>query len=250
MFIHCDLLILTLVLTLDGRVHAGKIIGGSEAVPHSRPYMVLVERNWNNGSKAFCGGFLLNEDFVMTAAHCQASSYKISLGAHDVSKKNEIQIISVDQAFPRRDYNPANFRNDIMVLKLSSKARFSENVKPIALAGKGDANLPKSCSTSGWGATEKIKMYMSSVLREINVTLVDNEDCARANLYCAEGEAGVGHGDSGGPLVCEDKKAYGVVSTRFIPKSLSSAIQRFTQIPDQRSWIDSTMMKALKNYNN
>uniref|UniRef100_A0A3Q0TB97 Peptidase S1 domain-containing protein n=1 Tax=Amphilophus citrinellus TaxID=61819 RepID=A0A3Q0TB97_AMPCI len=52
-------------------IHSGKIVGGHEAVPHSRPYMVLLERHMSNGQIKYCGGFLLNEDFVMTAAHCQ-----------------------------------------------------------------------------------------------------------------------------------------------------------------------------------
>lgn len=52
-------------------VHTGEIIGGHEAVPHSRPYMVVVKGHLANKRKN-CDGFLLNEDFVMTAAHCQA----------------------------------------------------------------------------------------------------------------------------------------------------------------------------------
>ena len=53
-------------------VQTGKIIGGRKADPHSRPYMVLLERRmWNDETK-FCGGFLISDQFVVTAAHCQA----------------------------------------------------------------------------------------------------------------------------------------------------------------------------------
>lgn len=52
-----------------------KIIGGHVAEPHSRPYMVFIRRrHLANNEESFCDGFLLNEDFVMTAAHCQAKS--------------------------------------------------------------------------------------------------------------------------------------------------------------------------------
>lgn len=52
-------------------VHA--VIGGQEAVAHSRPYMVYLERKMENNSKTkLCDGFLLNEEFVLTAAHCKA----------------------------------------------------------------------------------------------------------------------------------------------------------------------------------
>eukprot|EP00064_Thunnus_orientalis_P018088 superscaffoldBa00004051_g18179 len=72
MNIQCKLVILILALTLDDQVHTGKIIGGHEAVPHSRPYMALLEMKTPRDQTKHCGGFLLNEDFVMTAAHCQA----------------------------------------------------------------------------------------------------------------------------------------------------------------------------------
>ena len=53
-------------------VQTGKIIGGHPAVPHGRPYMVLLEtRMWNDETN-FCGGFLISDQFVVTAAHCKA----------------------------------------------------------------------------------------------------------------------------------------------------------------------------------
>ncbi|KAF1385876.1 hypothetical protein PFLUV_G00112300 [Perca fluviatilis] len=234
MSIHCELLILILALTLDGQVHTGEIIGGREAVPHSRPYMVLLEKHMQNGKTKHCGGFLLNEDFVMTAAHCQASSYTVLLGVHNVHKSNGIQHISVVQTFPRKDYDETDLSNDIMLLKkLSSKAKLSTNVRPIALAGQDDGSLPKSCIVSGWGRTDKNTPYMSVVLMEANVTI--STECEKEKSYCTEGDTGPGNGDSGGPLVCEDGKAYGVVSSGALNK------YSYAKIPDYRSWIDLIM---------
>ena len=48
---------------------SGKIIGGHEAKPHSRPYMVFLQSK-TSGEPYICGGFLVREDFVLTAAHC------------------------------------------------------------------------------------------------------------------------------------------------------------------------------------
>ncbi|XP_028443780.1 granzyme B-like [Perca flavescens] len=233
MSIHCQLLILILALTLDGQVHTGEVIGGREAVPHSRPYMVLLEQRMPSGNKKNCGGFLLNEDFVMTAAHCQASSYTVILGVHNVYSSNGIQRSSVVQTFPHKDYDETDLSNDIMLLKLSSKANFSTNVQPIALAGQGDGSLPKSCIVSGWGRTDKHIKHMSLVLMEANVTI--STECEKEKSYCTEGETGPGNGDSGGPLVCEDGKAYGVVSSGYLNK------YSYAKIPDYRSWIDLIM---------
>ncbi|XP_070765324.1 granzyme B(G,H)-like [Enoplosus armatus] len=241
MFIHRKLVLLILVLTLDGQVHAGEIVGGHKAKPHSRPYMVILKLHMQNGKTECCGGFLLNQDFVMTAAHCQASSYTVLLGVHNAHNSNEIQKICVEQTFPHDDYSATDFKNDIMLLKLSSKAKLSKNVRPVALAGPDDASLPKSCIVSGWGATDRNIDLLSNVLMEANVTLVDSVLCPNQNLYCSEGETGPGKGDSGGPLICEDEKAYGVVSAGFIPSSGGKLMCCYTKIPDYRSWIDSIM---------
>ncbi|XP_040897056.1 granzyme E-like [Toxotes jaculatrix] len=239
MFIHCELVILILAMTLDGQVHA--IYGGHEAVPHSRPYMVLLECHTEHGHKGHCGGFLLNEDFVMTAASCQAKSYTALLGVHDVHRNNEIQRISVKGIFPHEYYDTTDYQNDIMLLKLSSKAQFKEHVRPIRLAGGDDGSLPKSCKVSGWGTSYRNNYHMSPVLMEANVTLTENEQCAKENFYCSEGKTGPGDGDGGVPLVCEDGKAYGVMSSSGKSNLDGADIDRYTRIPDYRKWINLIM---------
>uniref|UniRef100_G3PI05 trypsin n=1 Tax=Gasterosteus aculeatus aculeatus TaxID=481459 RepID=G3PI05_GASAC len=239
-----ELLTLTLALTLAGRGDAGGIVGGHEAAPHTRPYMALLELHMHNGQHRRCGGFLLSEDFVMTAAHCRAKSHKVFLGVHDVHGKG-IQVLSVAQTFQHQDYNATDFRNDMMLLKLSSKAIFNKNVAPIALADEGNVSWPKTCLVSGWGKTETGKnSVVSSKLMEVKVKLISFRPCDESNFYCSEGEKGPIQGDSGGPLVCEDGKAYGVFSNVFEPKSKDPAIYCFVKIPLYRTWIDGTMKKA------
>ncbi|XP_037625717.1 granzyme E-like [Sebastes umbrosus] len=244
MFLHRELLILILVLTLHSQVlvlvtHAvqtGEIIRSREAEPHSRPYMVLLEGLKEDGNISQCGGFLLNEDFVMTAAHCKAK-YTAFLGVHNVHNRAEIQTISVEKKYPHKNYNEDDYKGDIMLLKLSSKAKFSKDVKPIALADQGDGSLPTNCAISGWGRSVQNSKYMTNVLMEVNVTLVDSKECAQHKVYCTDVEAGPGKGDSGGPLVCGDGKAYGVVSILHQDPDASKRYQ-YTKIPDYRSWID------------
>uniref|UniRef100_A0A5F9DG21 Granzyme H n=1 Tax=Oryctolagus cuniculus TaxID=9986 RepID=A0A5F9DG21_RABIT len=65
-------LLLLLAFFLPPWAEAGEIIGGHEAKPHSRPYMAYLQY-WKDNRKRTCGGFLVREDFVLTAAHCHGS---------------------------------------------------------------------------------------------------------------------------------------------------------------------------------
>ncbi|MEQ2275039.1 hypothetical protein XENORESO_018884, partial [Xenotaenia resolanae] len=227
--------------------YPGRIIGGHEAVPHSRPYMVLVEKHMSNGEKKYCGGFLLSEDFVMTAAHCQAKNYMVYLGLHNMHyMTDEVQRIIVEQAFPHISYDNKTFMNDVMLLKLSSKAKFNGNVKAINLATRSDKALPKSCFVSGWGQVEASSGNLSPKLMEINITLIENEKCRMQNSYCSKGMTGPSHGDSGGPLVCEFGTAYGVVASMFLPHSNEPPLYRYARIPDYKGWITTTIKTALE----
>ncbi|XP_068599606.1 granzyme G [Brachionichthys hirsutus] len=233
------LVIMMLALTLDGRVQAGEIIGGHEAVPHSRPYMVLIRRNIQGKPSKYCGGFLLSKGFVLTAAHCQASSYTVFLGLHNFNHRNETQNVSVEQAFPHEDFQTKNYANDIMILKLSSKAKLGKHVKPINFSNQSEELIPKSCSVSGWGYTVRNIKKLSPVLMEVDVTLVVNEWCPQVNTFCSEGLPAPGPGDSGGALVCEGGEAYGVVTASFTPYPGGLEMYTFTKISPYRRWINS-----------
>ncbi|MED6269875.1 hypothetical protein CHARACLAT_004103 [Characodon lateralis] len=244
MLTYCTLAGLMLVLNFKSQVDAGKIIGGHEVAAHSRPYMVLVETKSENGLPIHCGGFLVREDFVMTAAHCKAKSYTVFLGLHTYYDKNK-QILSVKEEYQHGDFNENYYRNDIMLLKLSSKAKLNNNVKPIALADKSNASVPKSCIVSGWGQTSLKNKQMSLTLMEANVTL-EKEMCTEEKVYCSKGETGPGQGDSGGPLVCEGGKAYGLVSaSRKLPSGCM--LYKYTKIPDYRQWIDNIIKHNLNS---
>uniref|UniRef100_A0A8C1V1V0 Peptidase S1 domain-containing protein n=1 Tax=Cyprinus carpio TaxID=7962 RepID=A0A8C1V1V0_CYPCA len=52
-------------ISLSTHVNVG-IVNGTEAKAHSRPYMVSIQSN----EKHVCGGFLISDEFVLTAAHC------------------------------------------------------------------------------------------------------------------------------------------------------------------------------------
>ncbi|XP_012669495.1 cathepsin G-like [Otolemur garnettii] len=110
------LLPLLLAFFLPSRAETGEIIGGHEAEPHSRPYMAYLQ--FYQGKPKFCGGFLIRKDFVLTAAHCRGSSMNVTLGAHNIRRREETQqVIRVRRAIPHPDFDPNTLANDIMLLE-------------------------------------------------------------------------------------------------------------------------------------
>ncbi|EDL36215.1 cathepsin G, isoform CRA_b [Mus musculus] len=136
------LLLLTFIL-LQGD-EAGKIIGGREARPHSYPYMAFLLIQSPEGLSA-CGGFLVREDFVLTAAHCLGSSINVTLGAHNIQMRERTQqLITVLRAIRHPDYNPQNIRNDIMLLQGDSGGPLvcSNVAQGIVSYGSNNGNPP------------------------------------------------------------------------------------------------------------
>ncbi|KAM9831370.1 mast cell protease 1A [Neosynchiropus ocellatus] len=237
------LVVLVVVVFLNGHVLALKIHGGQDAPPHSRPYMALLVREMNDGSVSYCGGFLLNKYFVLTAAHCKAKRYTAVLGLHNYWVAQGTQRIPVQAALPSENYKGGT-RHDLMLLQLSFKANLSETVQPIQFACQREGSLPQSCSVAGWGSTKELfgSGPMYPILQEVNVTLVENAHCTNGNFYCSANDAGPRQGDSGGPLVCQGE-AYGVISQGIKLSVNKTRLNTYANICDHCTWIHSNMKK-------
>ncbi|XP_043079857.1 mast cell protease 4-like [Puntigrus tetrazona] len=204
-------------LTYNARVNVG-IVNGKEAKPHSRPYMVSVQEK----EQHICGGFLISDRFVMTAAHCRnnAQVLTVLLGAHDLGKKNENSIrFRVDSYHQHPKYTTETYHNDILLLKLEKNVQLNNNIKWIPIPQKeGDIEAGSVCSVAGWGYLVTNKT--SDLLMEINVKVLNNVECeskwgkkqfSASQMMCVHGDGGSCDGDSGGPLVCGDT-AVGITS--------------------------------------
>uniref|UniRef100_A0A3P9ILR4 Peptidase S1 domain-containing protein n=1 Tax=Oryzias latipes TaxID=8090 RepID=A0A3P9ILR4_ORYLA len=197
------------------KIQGSVIINGDLAPEGSMQFMVSVQ----NKNGHVCGGFLISEDFVVTAAHCDKGLKHVILGGHNWKNSNAKKI-EISNQCKYKKYSDVVNGYDIMLLKLAEKAPKGENIKTIPLA-ENDMNLSvnQECSVAGWGKTVSTG-GLADDLMVVNVSIIDHNDCKQSwgglppNVICAGGkytDKGFCQGDSGGPLVCNGK-AVGIVS--------------------------------------
>ncbi|XP_076135388.1 transmembrane protease serine 9-like [Alosa pseudoharengus] len=221
------------------------IVNGKVAKNHSRPYMVSVQKNKGH----FCGGFLVSESFVMTAAHCITWGVDLTVvvGGHDITNQKSGTRIPVKYYHVNPGYIPETLQNDIAILQLTEGVKQSNSVKWISIPKKNkDIKGATNCSVAGWGAT-KTNGPPNNLLLEANVLIMKRQECKKLwktylseKMLCASGRAGFCQGDSGGPLVCKNK-AVGVVS--FTDKNCNNLKKPnvYTRISAYLPWIKSIL---------
>jgi len=207
---------------------ANRVVGGTEAQPNSWPWMAALVR----GNYYICGGVLIEEQFVLTAAHCVvdrpfASMYRVVLGAHSLYE-GTVHTVARVSYHPMFNKGLPPRGNDIAILRLSQKANITSPKIGLAcmptfyLTGAGG----RECVVTGWGRTSE-GGPPSVKLQEVKVPVLDNTFCNNHQYYggligstmlCAgwdEGGKDTCQGDSGGPLVCDVNgqwQLHGIVS--------------------------------------
>uniref|UniRef100_W5MCQ9 Complement factor D (adipsin) n=2 Tax=Lepisosteus oculatus TaxID=7918 RepID=W5MCQ9_LEPOC len=229
------------------------VMGGGEAVAHSRPYMASIQHD----DKHECGGFLISGQWVMTAAHCFSEpsdkSIRVVLGAHSLSTPEDSkQVFSIASSHPHPEFSLENYDNDIALLKLDGTATESSAVKPIAFQrGGGYVQEGEECSIAGWGATSNIG-FRPDKLQQVDVKVLSRRLCGRSDYYgdkftdnmmcAAESRKDTCDGDSGGPLV-HSGVAVGITSNGSKKCGRPKKPGVYTVISRYAQWIDSTMQQ-------
>ncbi|NXR13915.1 DDN1 protein, partial [Semnornis frantzii] len=230
----------------------GRIIGGREAKPHSRPYMAYLSiRSESGGAKpktSYCGGFLVRPYAVLSAAHCVPGK-TVALGAQNIAQEErEQQVRHIDHWVIHPNYSCCGYQNDILLLK--PKVNLNKEVETIPLARQNDFVKPgASCQVAGCGWTPR-NGSRSSVLREVDLKVQSEEVCEetferylRQSMLCAGDRSSKKStfyvSDSGGPLVCKGK-VHGIVSHGH-KKALFPVV--YTRVAWFEPWIHKELRK-------
>ncbi|XP_054010459.1 proclotting enzyme-like isoform X2 [Hylaeus anthracinus] len=207
-----------------------RIVGGQNADPGEWPWIAAL---FNSG-RQFCGGSLIDDKHILTAAHCVANMnpwdvarLTVRLGDYNIKTNTEIKHIErrVKRIVRHRGFNLRTLYNDIALLTLSEPVPFTAQIRPICLPSGSQLYSGKTATVIGWGSLRE-SGPQPAILQEVSVPVWTNSECKQK--YGAAAPGGIVDsflcagrvakdscsGDSGGPLMVNDGRwtQVGVVS--------------------------------------
>jgi len=231
-----------------------KIVGGVEATPHEFPWQVGL---FFDGY--FCGGTIISEKYILTAAHCADGvySHEVVIGAHEIRDSSNT-IINAYGPTVHPEWDSFSLSNDLAILELETEidwAEFGDNASPNCLASSGDFS-GQTALVSGWGLDSDSASSISPVLRKVEAPVMSQSECEsywgnlNEGIVCINTEGGHSscNGDSGGPLSIPGSvyEQIGIVSFGSAAGCEIGAPAGFSEVAKYIDWISSVTGLKLK----
>lgn len=259
----------------EENVRAPRIVNGySEDIQYA-PWQVFIEFDNGDGTYDACGGFVISDQYVLTAAHCavghNASATTVYAGIDDLANITASNVIDVSDVTVYPGYSASTLTGDLALIRLADS--LPAGVKPIGLLtpseqidmdNQFETGQRNNLYVAGWGATSTGGGGVTRYLLFTFLNGVPDDQCSWTSvngvynqalgdaLVCANQTrtTGVCDGDSGGALVWRDPnlasnsdlgyRAVGIVSfsSGTLGCGSTQSEDAFTQISTYLNWID------------
>jgi len=247
-----------------------RVVGGEETKLNEWPWQVALVYN----NKFFCGGSLISDRHILTAAHCVFGSFskgihglRVSLGDHDLRTKNETKniVARVKKILFNLHYSPSTTAHDIALFELAEPVNFTYGISAVKVPTDLTQMFEgEEATVTGWGRYNIRHKKTHPVLKEHTAPLMNTDKCVerwmkfpgisakKPNHVCLDVTMGTPcHGDSGGPLVICSKgqtcTQVGVVSFGFPLCTNIGLPAVFTRVSHYKPWMDMSLTQLNKH---
>merc|ERR1711970_968610 len=150
-------------IPLRDQTEIGRIVGGTEAEDGEFPFQVSLRSVGALGATHFCGGSIIDKDWIMTAGHCCAGQLPLTMhvvagGIKLNNFENEEEPRNVDNIIGHPSYSSSNMENDVCLLKLKESLEWTE-FGQVTEAGT-------DCVITGWGTLAEGGFGLPNVLHK------------------------------------------------------------------------------------
>ncbi|XP_053213241.1 enteropeptidase-like [Panonychus citri] len=237
------------------------IVSGDSAIPNSWPWMVSLRYIRNEPTGHYCGGSLVSDQWVLTAAHCflsdgNPSAWTIALGKHRSLIRDEKEITRYPvEVILHPNFDRATKTGDLALVKLNAPVSLDDSwVSPICLPDEQPKIKEGDLLTIvGWGDAQSTGNPY--VLKEAQIPLLSNPTCSDwlkisnfpDSLMCAgyeEGGTDTCKGDSGGPIMINTQNKWVVVGVASYGLPCCGCPKQpgvYTRIRPHLDWIKKTI---------
>jgi len=236
---------------------ATRVVGGKQTEVSEYPWQAgLVSPG---GTRTFCGGSLINDRYVATAAHCTAgrtpSRLQVLLGDHRISVADGETRHTVAEIKDHPSYT--NYRNgfDISLLRLATPVTYNTKIAPVCLPTAGQTYAGAQAIATGFGRLGA-GQPQATELQEVGLEVRTQASCQavwsflKPSMICAGGTPSGGtsvcNGDSGSPLVTKENNRYAMigVASFAVPCAHANIPDVFCRVTEALAWIQSSTADA------
>ncbi|KAG6440698.1 hypothetical protein O3G_MSEX001385 [Manduca sexta] len=240
------------------------ILGGEEASLGEFPHMVALGFDNGGGEYRFdCGGSLISNYYVLTAAHCIDTADReppsvvragvVNIGGPAWDDETDYRVA---ETILHPNYTRREKYHDVALLRLDRPVQFSSTLNAVCLFSSNE-NPTSKLTITGWGRTSNTRDIKSTKLLKADVVVVPSDKCGESytnwrklphgisqEMMCAGDPKGVRdtcQGDSGGPLQLMEKDGlYRLVGVTSFGRGCGSYVPGvYTRVSNYLGWIES-----------